>query len=789
MALYKYEGKWYCEAKDLSLSVERLSLYLHRGRKSSESFQNIRNPYYHGRNSKRLVLLASIPERLRRQVEEKFLSHAPRPPLAGEEKKQTRSFSDSAHSKPRTDKETEQPLWHAQPGTEEPTQQSVQSLTHLTSEAVLQSQSALEQALQTHIEATRGDYLEHYLQQGHTYRTALRCAKTCAFVTFLCEQEYLIEVQSTDAKAASLHTQALHANVIQVLSKLDISVPKSSYRYHQWWSNIKQKVATETCYKGEKEALGIHLQEAVPQAVLPKRQCNTNTCKLHAEAQRYIDHVYSQGAALPVRQIYAKLLAHAREQNWWHAQRVFKPPSYRTVALYVSTRQADLVLARKGESAHYTKYLPQIQRSLPTEKNALWGADGTAHNELVFHNGRTRQAVYGIYIFDYASAKLLACAPYLVRRGASERAIYYIEALSAAIKKTQCVPQVLQIDRGPAYTEVKKWCEYRGIQVIPAGAKNARTKLVENLLGRLQTLVVRHRKGWSGQNMTARGRNSHPSPEHLRAHAQTAPTAEDVMYWMVTDQLKIYNEVVLQSFGGQPCGRCPDEIWDTLPSAALTLPETQLALYAGTAHRVTFTKSGLTVYHNRLRYTYFPAVDTEEARQQALALFGQLQPDAPETNKRTLYILDYAKGAYVWTKHWCEGGKSLGFWPLQQTVSMLETLHDTTSDHFKDMRKLQRAQQQRLRTQAETAKYYQPFQKERLQEEEQTQKEQTISDTTPSSVAPAKGGRHGRSKRVSAEKTLTEKTLSAHQKQHFVKKTHPFTGETKWIPKDKNREI
>ena len=776
MALYKYEGKWYCEAKDLSLSVERLSLYLHRGRKSSESFQNIRNPYYHGRNSKRLVLLESLPERLRRQVEEKFLSHTPHPPLAGEEKRQIRSFSDSEHSEPRADRETGQPLGCSLLSENNRATDTAQAFTKLTSKAMLQSQSALEQALQTYIEATRGDYLEHYLQQGHTYRTALRCAKTCAFVSFLCEQEYLIEVQSTDEKAASLHTQALHANVIQVLSKLDISVPKSPYRYHQWWSKIRDQLPENTSTK-----------EAVLQAVLPKRQCNTNTCKLHAEAQRYIDHVYSQGAALPVRQIYEKLLAYAREQNWWHAQRVFNPPSYRTVALYVSTRQADLVLARQGESAHYTRYLPQIQRALPTEKNALWGADGTAHNELVFHNGRTRQAVYGIYIFDYASAKLLACAPYLVRRGASERAIYYIEALSAAIKKTQCVPQVLQIDRGPAYTEVKKWCEHRGIQVIPAGAKNARTKLVENLLGRLQNLVVRHRKGWSGQNMTARGRNSHPSPEHLRAHAQTAPTAEEVMHWMREAQLHIYNKTQLAQRNGQPCGRCPDEMWDTLPNAVPSLPEAQLALYAGTCHRVTFTKAGLTVYHNRLRYTYFPSVDTEEARQQALALFGQLQPDAPETNKRTLYILDYAKGAYVWTKSWYEGGKSLGFWPLQKQVSMLETLHGPVSDHFKDMRKLQRAQQQRLRTQAEAAKYYQPFHKERLQEEEQTQKEQKLCDTTSSSAAPASGGRRRRS--TTEESTLTEKTLSAHQKQHFVKKTHPFTGAEQWIPKDKNREI
>ena len=94
-------------------------------------------------------------------------------------------------------------------------------------------------------------------------------------------------------------------------------------------------------------------------------------------------------------------------------------------------------------------------------------------------------------------------------------------------------------------------------------------------------------------------------------------------------------------------------------------------------------------------------MDTEEAQQQALTLFSQLQPESPEPNKRTLYVLDYAKGAYVWTENWHAGGRSLGFWPLQQRVSMLETLQNSTSSHFKDMRKLQRAQQQRLRMQAE----------------------------------------------------------------------------------------
>ena len=60
MSLYKHDEKWYCEAKDLDLSRQALVIQLYRGRQGSGGFQNIRNPYYNGRNSTRLVLLDSL---------------------------------------------------------------------------------------------------------------------------------------------------------------------------------------------------------------------------------------------------------------------------------------------------------------------------------------------------------------------------------------------------------------------------------------------------------------------------------------------------------------------------------------------------------------------------------------------------------------------------------------------------------------------------------------------------------------------------------------------------------
>ena len=438
------------------------------------------------------------------------------------------------------------------------------------------------------------------------------------------------------------------------------------------------------------------------------------------------------------------------------------------MALFLEQEQADLVLGRSGDSAQYAHYLPQIQRRLPTARNAIWGADGTAHNELVLHNGRTRQYVYGIYVFDYATARLLACAPYNTAAGGSgERAEHYIEALSEAIRSTGCCPQLLQIDQGPAFREVQAWCALRDIKVIPAGAKNARAKVVEGLLGRLQSLVVRYRAGWSGQNLTASGPSAHPSPEQLKEHAKAAPSAAEAMRWMRRKQLSEYNQIPLVTLGGQSCGKAPDELWAELPSATERLPMDSLATYAGRSHRVKFTKAGLTVQQDGQRYMYFPDVSSEAAREAALRLFAELKTRSPEGSKRTLYVLDYARGAYVWTKDWAEGGRYLGFWPLQQRVSMLETLgrpaQGGASQHFKDMRALQRAQRKRAQDAAEAARAaqdWQPYEKTRLQEEE-----------------------------TEAKQPLSDAELETYRKKHYKKMRHPLTGEVHWIPKNpKNDE-
>ena len=724
MSLHEHNGKTYCDASDLKGLVPRNTLYryLGRARKQGGSFENIANPFFNNKNSRRWVLLESLPPDLRQQVEQSIKK-------AGVlQEKALAKLSEKGAS----------------------VEAVSATATQVTSEAVLSTQPALREALQSYLDTYYERYLEHYFMQGQPYSTAYRYARTCAFVDFLYHQESTIFVAVSDERGRRLHLRSLHANVHALLEATDlvISVQKSAY-YRTWWQHA---------------CSGLQAGKSFTEVVVPLRTGNQNTRKLHAEATKYLDHLYVSGAALPAKQIYQQLLAYAKEQGWWLTEEGFRPPHYRTITRYLECRQADLAQARQGDAAVYNHYLAQISRTLSTQKNTIWGADATAHNELVFHNGRTRQCIHAVYIFDYASGKLLASAPYLTggRHGHGERAETYVEALSEAMRSTGFRPQVLQIDQGPAAQEVKKWTSLRGIKVIPAGVKNERAKLVEGLLARLQNLIIRYRSGWSGQNLKALGPSSHPSPEQLTEHAKTASSAVEAMAWMQREQLEKYNETPFEQHDGQPSGQNPDELWTTLPSATQKLPKQQLATYAGRSHRVKFTKAGLTVYRNKQAYTYYPDVSTEATREAALRLFSELKLRSPEGSKRTLYVLDYAKGAYVFDRLWEAGGKYLGFWPLQKKVSMMEALEVPTSQHFKDLRALQQAQKIRMQEASKAAREWRPLNKERLQKEELRAKQEQLG--------------------------LSDKELEAYRKLYYKEMVHPATGEVHWVPKNTNED-
>ena len=283
--LYRHKGHIYCDAADLALPGHVLKIQLYRARQREEApFQNIRNTYYNRRNSKRLVLIESLPVELRRQVESYLRA-------AG-------VYHESAL------RELEEEG--------APAEELSSAAAQITAEAVLSSQPVLGRALAEHLQSGYLPYLEHYLLQGQPHRAARRYARTCALAQVICDQERFIAERSAP-QAADLHLRSLHANLLQLLSRseLEVSVPRSEIYYQSWWRQLRD---------------GLLEGKSPSECIATIRQGNQNSRKLHAPAQAYLRHLYCSGASPPIMQIYRQLVAHARKQDWWTNGTGFRPP-------------------------------------------------------------------------------------------------------------------------------------------------------------------------------------------------------------------------------------------------------------------------------------------------------------------------------------------------------------------------------------------------------------------------------------------------------------------------------
>ena len=214
MALHEYKGQYYCDASDLEALLPRNTLYCHLSRarrRGTGAYQNIRNPYFNNRNSRRWVLLESIPPELREQIEQNI--------------KKAGIFQEAALAAMEEE--------HA------PAEEIALTGTEIVSEAVLSTQPALSEALQKYLDTHYECYLEHYFMQGQPYLAAYRYARTCAFVQFLYQQEETICEEVSEAREKHLHLRSLHVNVQALLEATDlvISVPKSIY-YRTWWQEV-----------------------------------------------------------------------------------------------------------------------------------------------------------------------------------------------------------------------------------------------------------------------------------------------------------------------------------------------------------------------------------------------------------------------------------------------------------------------------------------------------------------------------------------------------------------------
>ena len=159
MALHQHKGRIYCDASDLEAFLARNTLYCHlsRARRRGGAYQNIANPFYNNRNSKRWVLLESIPPELRQQIEQNI--------------KKAGIFQEVAIAELEEEGA--------------PAEEIGLTSTQITSEAVRSTQPALRAALEKYLDTHYEGYLEYYFMQAQPHAAAYRLGSiffSCPFL-------------------------------------------------------------------------------------------------------------------------------------------------------------------------------------------------------------------------------------------------------------------------------------------------------------------------------------------------------------------------------------------------------------------------------------------------------------------------------------------------------------------------------------------------------------------------------------------------------------------------------
>ncbi len=494
-----------------------------------------------------------------------------------------------------------------------------------------------------------------YMDLGLHSNSVKGYAKQCALVQWVYDFVENIKNHEGSAKRCEVLLRSFRANLLTALSgiELEVKVPLSETRFHKWLDDVLKQMA------GGKKPEDI---------VQVKRQNNCNAGKVTPEQLNVALFWQINGTNMSVSAVYKKWMSYAAEKGWWTDEDgVFNPPTearlYQLLAPYKNANH----LAKTDAIDFRANIMPSVSRLLPEKKNHVWVIDGTAHNENVDHKGKVRQHVYCIKIVDVATLRMLGVANVV---GVKEPFSAVQEAILMGIRESGYKPAIIQCDRGPAWKELESWCEANDIKLYPAITGNARAKTIENIFYQFDNDITRFLKGYSGQNRTALGVNSHASEKRESSGKRNARSLSIAMDWAKGEGVKLWNERVIETLEGKKCNKTPYELWDEKPSYVPELSYKDLCVMCGTAHERKLTIAGLEIEHNAEAYSYFPPFRTSEDRAKAEQIFMSIPRQANTANKLTIHVVNGGDPAPVFSND----GKYLGMWELKpRTAYIAET--------------------------------------------------------------------------------------------------------------------
>jgi len=668
MAQYNINGQIYVDFRDVKefLNENTLKKELLRARRSYEmdgtqlpSFHNIDHP---ADGRKRLLLLATLPTTVQMQIIEHLSAAA---------------------------QNTEAALRISTKFTPQNTTQIAVSAVQKTVEV---SEPFVAAQISEYIRLHHAQYIPYYMERITNINSIAKYAKTCAFAAWCILQNADILSLNLTAKEYNRWRRALRTIIQNLMydGSIAILVPTNDKGFTEWFDNLVLQIADIN---------------NVTEYITIRRVGNINSRKITERIANLIVYYAVQGNALPKKQIYAKLMEVGkiyRFTEWINKAGEFKPPTFVAVSEYIKNNEKQISYQREGAVKHYLKYVHQINREQLSLTNAMWGIDGTALDANVYveyDNGKSKvyQGIYMVFVFDYASMRLLGIAttkaPTRGDKRTGETKELLTEAVVDAIRFTGYKPSVLQSDH---HAILSDFCENNSIKALPAKVGNARTKNIEGLFGMFGNLITRNMPSWTGQNMTANGANSKPSETYRKEGYAYAPKYATVVQWLKNEARNYWNNHIIETMDGSAINKTPNMLWNEMNSFTLKMSSLEYAKLTGTPHTVQFTTVGAEIKNNNTGYTYYPNLTDEKQRN--WLIYEQRSMFKKTTSLVTLYVTTYGEDVHVFD----HDDTYLGLWCIKAKVPMNATIINDTKE-YNLQREIQKTQVQYAKTFCENA--------------------------------------------------------------------------------------
>lgn len=189
---------------------------------------------------------------------------------------------------------------------------------------------------------------------------------------------------------------------------------------------------------------------------------------------------------------------------------------------------------RYGELKSKEKYARQHRTLLPEVRDALWYGDGTKLN-FYYINDKGEISTTCVYeVVDVYSEVLLG---YHISDSEDYEAQYY--AYRMAMNFSECRPYEIRFDNQGGHKKLQSINFLKKItpHAIPTAPYNGQSKTIESIFGRFQKSFLHKEWMFTGQNVTAKNRESKPNMEFVLANKGNLPTLEEAkkLYLMYRD--------------------------------------------------------------------------------------------------------------------------------------------------------------------------------------------------------------------------------------------------------------